>query len=78
MQDAPKSEIRVIQNVAVRQADDCVTTTLQPFRPLEVVEGTPAISMLATIQLNDQFRLRAIEINNVWADRLLTPEFEAG
>ena len=71
-QDGFKDKLRMLQHVAIPEANHPPTSSLQ-------MRGSAAIRILSrnvlpSIELDHETALHAREIREVWADRMLSPE----
>jgi hypothetical protein len=66
--------IQVTCNLRVPESDDAVSFFFKPELPLTVAPSDFVLIMMSAIELNDQMGGRAEEIDDIWANRCLTPE----
>jgi hypothetical protein len=73
-QDGSQYGIGVPEDVVVPEPEDAVSGISQISRPLRI--GCSIDHMLGVIKLDDKSRLQAHKINDIAANRMLTPELE--
>ncbi len=64
--------IKLLQNLVVPEAHHTIPAAFEERCPQRVV--LDAVGMLAAVELNDQSTFKATEVDNIRADRKLTPE----
>jgi hypothetical protein len=67
-------QLRVVKDVSVKNSDDCYSLCRQPRRAAVVMRCLGGRIVCKAIDLDRQAGRRAIEIENIWADRVLSAE----
>jgi hypothetical protein len=72
--DRVKHAFRIFEHVDVPKSQNAITPLDQPFRSNFVVRRLFRLSVLTSIQFDDELRGKAKEIGKVRPDRMLSPE----
>ena len=67
----------ILCNCTIQKPPHAKAVLLQPFRPAAISGNSFGRQMLAAIQLDDQLRIEADELDDVGSDGLLAAKFEA-
>ena len=70
--DCLDDEARIPQDVAVRKSKDTESLPGKPLSPTSVILEMAFITMLIAVELDDELGGRAIEIDDIGPNRLLT------
>jgi len=76
--DRIRNQIRTQQNIGIGKSHDAEAMCLKPFGPAIIAPELVLFKMLASINFYNQPHLRTEEISNVWPERRLSSEPEAG
>jgi hypothetical protein len=66
--------VAIAQQIIVPNAKHTIATRFQPSRSLKIVGDGAALTVLAAVEFDYAFRGGTVEIHDVRANRLLSPE----
>jgi hypothetical protein len=72
--DSLEYGIQATRNLRIPESDDAISFFFKPELPFIVAPSDFVVIMMSAIELNDQMCGRAEEIDDIWANRCLTPE----
>ena len=77
LSDCARYACRIAKDVNISESQNAVALGLKPLGATVVVPNLLLVAVLIAVDLDDQLRLRAKEVDDVRADDLLATELEA-